>query len=160
MTRRGPSKTRLEPSIRWLEHHFRVEHPLPLLFAAAFLLAWDSAGFLRLSLLCALLHEAGHIAAFRLLLRRWPRVILSPRGLRIPLRGVLPGAGQELLLAAAGPLTNLLLSAAACLFMRCRGPRYAGCAFAAVNLLVGGANLLPLPGLDGARILACLWRRD
>ena len=30
---------------------------------------------------------------------------------------------------------------------------YLGYWFASVNLLVGGMNLLPLPGLDGARML-------
>lgn len=160
MTRRKFCKAPFEGFVQRLERHLRIEHPLPLLFAAAFLLAWDSTGLLRLGLLCALLHEAGHVIACRLLLHLWPLVTVGWTGLRLSLRGVLPGTKQELWLAAAGPLTNLVLSAATCLFMRWQGPSYAGYAFAATGLLVGGANLLPLPGLDGARILACLWRRD
>ena len=65
---------------------------------------------------------------------------------------------QELLLAAAGPAVNLLACAAVLLaFMRATAYTYGGgyrCA--CCNLLVGASNLLPLPGLDGARIAACL----
>ena len=65
-------------------------------------------------------------------------------------------ARQELLLAAAGPLANLLACAAVLLFMRGAGYSYGGYWFACCNLLVGASNLLPLPGLDGAHIAACL----
>lgn len=154
MTRPGRCKPRSSGACA---ARVRVEHPLFLLFAAAVLLGLDGSGLLRLGLLCAALHEAGHIAAYRLLLRRWPAVTVSPGGLRIPLRGVWLSARQELCLAAAGPLANLLLCLAAHGWMAWRGAAYAGYWFAAVNLLVGGANLLPLPGLDGARILRCVF---
>ena len=60
----------------------------------------------------------------------------------------------ELLLAAAGPLANLLACCTVLLYMQTAGRcSYGGYWFACTNLLVGGANLLPLPGLDGAHIL-------
>ena len=136
----------------------RLRAPLFTLAAAAFLFTWDSTGTLRLGLAAALLHEAGHIIAYRLLLRRWPRLTVSPLGLTIPLTELLP-ARLELPLAAAGPLANLALCCAAFGWMAWRGAAWGPYRFAAVNLLVGGANLLPLPGLDGQRILACLFRR-
>lgn len=134
-----------------------AEHPLALLFAAAVLLAWDGTGLLRMGLVCALLHETGHILAFRWLAGRWPTVIASFKGLRIPLRGVWLPPDRELWLAAAGPLVNLGLCVAAHVWMRWQGPSYKGYWFASVNLLLGAANLLPLPGLDGYRVLTALW---
>ena len=134
----------------------RVRHPLALLFGLAFLLAWDGTGLLRLGLACALLHECGHILAYRMLLGDWPLVEVSARGLSIPLRGTPLPPKIELPLAVAGPLTNLALCAAAWLWMQWRGASWWGYWFVAVNLLVGGSNLLPLPGLDGWRILHCL----
>ena len=41
-------------------------------------------------------------------------------------------------------------------FMRATAYTYGGYWFACCNLLVGASNLLPLPGLDGAHIAACL----
>ena len=61
---------------------------------------------------------------------------------------------EELRLAAAGPLANLLACCTVLLYMQTAGRySYGGYWFACTNLLVGGANLLPLPGLDGAHIL-------
>ena len=81
---------------------------------------------------------------------------MSPFGICLRLRGLPMTARQELLLAAAGPLANLLACAAVLLFMRGAGYSYGGYWFACCNLLVGGSNLLPLPGLDGWRIAGAL----
>lgn len=136
----------------------RVANPGLLLFAAAWLLAWDTTGLLRLSALCAALHELGHIAVYYLLTGRWPLVRLTLFGLRMPLRGIGWPPWKELLLAAAGPLTNLLCSCAAFLWMMWgSGYTYGGYWFASVNLIVACTNLLPFPGLDGARIVQSVW---
>lgn len=136
----------------------RIKLPLVTLFWLTFLLSADGTGVLRISLLCAVLHETGHLLAYHHLVDRWPALELSPTGICLSLRGVFLTTGQELLLASAGPLANLLCCSLTILLMR--GPMgysYAGYWFASANLLVGGANLLPLPGLDGARILQSLW---
>lgn len=73
------------------------------------------------------------------------------------MRGVLLSPEKELLLAAAGPGVNLLLAAGMLVWME--GPAgygYFGLWFTCTNLLVGGFNLLPLPGLDGWRMAGCL----
>lgn len=142
----------------FLREHIRLRAPLTTLLAAAFLLSVDGTGTLRLGLLAALLHEGGHVFAYRRLLGRWPRIEVSPLGCALRLHELLP-ARLELPLAVAGPLANLLLCCAAHAWMACRGASWGAYRFAAVNLLLGGANLLPLPGLDGQRILACLIRR-
>ena len=130
--------------------------PLPALFWLALLLALDGTGLVRLSLLCALLHESGHVAVYLALFRRLPRLKVSPTGICLSMRGVLLPSQKALLLAAAGPLMNLLCCASAILWMELAGYSYRGYWFAAVNLLLGTVNLLPLPGLDGQRIVEAL----
>lgn len=147
MTRPTRCKQHRDPRIR-----FRA--PSVALFALSFALAFDSTGILRIGLLCALLHETGHILVYRRQWHHWPDLQLSLFGVRLLLRGQFLSSGQELLLAAAGPAFNLLGCSVALFYMNVTGHYcYAGYWFASTNLLVGGVNLLPLPGLDGARIL-------
>lgn len=135
----------------------RMPSPCLFLFCTAVALTVDDTGLLRMGLLCALLHECGHIAAYLALVGRWPIIEVTPAGLCMRMRGVWLSSGQDLLLAAAGPLVNLLLCSLSILLMDgLFGYSYRGYWFATINLLVGCSNLLPLPGLDGGRILACL----
>ena len=134
----------------------RWRAPLLTLLGLTLLLAFDGSGILRIGLGCAILHESGHALAYRLLWGCWPELEVSPLGICLRLRGVPMTAAQELLLAAAGPLANLAACAAVLAFMRCSAYTYGGYWFACCNLLVGGSNLLPLPGLDGWHIAGCL----
>lgn len=135
--------------------HLRA--PLVTLFILAFSLAWDGSGILRTGLLCALLHEAGHLVTYRFLWGNWPDLQVSPFGLCILLRGKFFRPEEELILAAAGPMVNLLVCGTVLWYMHSTGQYcYRGYWLACTNLLVGGTNLLPLPGLDGQRILHSL----
>ena len=138
----------------WPQIEIRVRFLPLVLFFVAVALARDFTGVLRIGLLCALLHECGHLAAWGVLVRRPPRVCVSPTGLCLSMRGVILPPGQELVLAAAGPCTNLMLSAVAIVWMEyVAGYSFFGYRFAAANLLLGAFNLLPLPGLDGGYLL-------
>ena len=137
------------PKITW-------RRPLAVLFGLTVLLALDGSGLVQVGLGCAILHESGHALAYRALWGHWPELEVSPFGICLRLRGLPMTARQELLLAAAGPLANLLACAVVLLFMRGAGYSYGGYWFACCNLLVGGSNLLPLPGLDGWRIAGAL----
>lgn len=130
----------------------RVKAPLPTLFLLALALFYDHTGVLRWGLLSAVLHECGHLAAWGVLVCRVPRLELSPGGICLCMRGMALPAARERMLAAAGPLTNLLLCAAGVGAMELWGYTYAGYWFVSANLLLGVFNLLPLPGLDGARL--------
>ena len=150
MTRRQRcSMPRRPGGLRW-------RRPLTVLLGLTVLLALDGSGILRVGLGCALLHESGHALMYRLLWHHWPELEISPLGICLRLRGLLMTPAQELLLAAAGPLANLLACAAALAFMQWAGYSCGGYWFACCNLLVGASNLLPLPGLDGAHIAVCL----
>ena len=134
----------------------RWRQPLAALAALTLLLAFDGSGILRIGLGCAALHESGHALAYRLLWGRWTELEVSPFGICLRLRGLPMTNAQEFILAAAGPLANFAVCAAVLIFMRCTAYTYGGYWFACCNLLVGGSNLLPLPGLDGWHIAACL----
>ena len=111
-----------------------------LLLGAFFLL--DRWGILPPFVLAAALHEAGHLVVLLALGIPVRALELSAAGAVI--RAELPGDRREALALAAGPGVNLLL---ALLFRRLR-PLFALC-----NLCLGLANLLPLPGRDGGRLL-------
>lgn len=132
----------------------RLRAPLTTLFLLAAALLFDTAGVLRWGLLASVLHEGGHLALWVLLTRTPPRLVVSPAGIRLSMRGASLRQSSVRCLAAAGPLTNLGLCAVTVAAMRwvC-GYTYGGYWFASANLLVGAFNLLPLPGLDGARVL-------
>ena len=150
MTRPKRCKTRRSARLQ-------VRAPRTCLFLLVFLLAWDGAGILRVGLLCALLHESGHVLLYRVLWGRWPDLTIAPWGICLQMRGIALSPGQELALAAAGPAVNLLGCWAVLFFMQYTGCyRYFGYWFASANLLVAALNLLPLPGLDGARILSAV----
>lgn len=130
-----------------------VRRPAALLFCLSAALAADHTGILRLGLLCAALHECGHLAVWLALIPAPPRLTLSITGLCLSMRGIALPPGQELALAAAGPAVNLLLGAGAVLWMQQTAAGYRLCYFAAANLLLAAFNLLPLPGLDGAHMV-------
>lgn len=134
------------------ESPVRLRAPLVTLFLLALSLLYDHTGMLRWGLLCAALHETGHLLAWGAFVRRMPRLEVSALGICLCMRGVALSPAQEKILAAAGPVTNLILCAAGVWFMDRWGYTYAGYWFVSANLLLGLFNLLPLPGLDGARL--------
>lgn len=129
--------------------HFISVHP----FAASglFLLLFASPHAYAFAVLSSvLLHELGHTAA-ALFLRKKPLAVrIMPTGINI----MLPPASsytEEFLIAAAGPLMNLLY-AAVCVYL----PYGIGGTVRGVSLLLGSINLLPLAPLDGGHILAAV----
>lgn len=122
-----------------------------LLCALLFLALWrDTLGLLRLTLLCAALHEAGHILAYRAVCGAWPALRLGMGG--AALQCGFMGRDQEAFVVCAGPCTNFLCALLALALIQAQAS-YGAYAFAAVNLCTGCYNLLPLGMLDGARLL-------
>ena len=113
-----------------------------LLCAAA---SFDRGGMMLWGLLAALLHECGHIAAMVTLPGQAPDEIrLTPFGIRIqsnPLSQLGKGSCPIL---AAGSAANFLCAAATFGFLP---------DFAAVSLVLGLLNLLPVGSMDGGGLL-------
>ena len=97
-----------------------------------------------------LLHEMGHMLAAIILGVPVREFGLCLRG-AYNRRAYANRRRGEVLISAAGPLTNLFL-VVPLLFLPAIGSRLAFC-----NLLIGVVNLLPLPSSDGLRILRTIW---
>ncbi len=119
-----------------------------LFFCGTFLS--DAGGVGAAILLAAGLHECGHILAARLLHIPLRGFCLDLLGARLEVRGRMLSYGEEWLLAAAGPIASLIVSALA-------APFWAACpfavAFSCASLLLGLLNLLPIRTFDGGRML-------
>lgn len=129
----------------------RLRQPEVLLLGLWFGLMHDPLGILRISLLCSLLHESGHIAAWVVFTGTLPVLELSPGEIGLCLGNARLSPCKEGVLAAAGPSVNLIAAGAAYLWMH-QSASYWGWFFLGTNLLVGGFNLLPVGPLDGKRI--------
>ena len=141
-----------------MRHRFRYgplvfRDPLLLCGTLYVLLYFDASGFLRLGLLAAFLHEWGHIGAYLALFGQFPVIEVTLTGFCMRTRGREMTLWQTALLAAAGPAVNLVLAGLWMLRLEQRATIRAS-AFLAANLLTGAFNLLPIPPLDGSKVLA------
>lgn len=125
---------------------------LPSLFWIFLIFAFDTPSIAITTLICAVIHEAGHIIALYVL-KKSGRISSSLTGLRISDFGVLR-YGEELTVAAAGPAVNLLFFLFSLPFSNLANG-YIGI-FGVINLLTAISNLLPIESYDGSRILRCL----
>lgn len=122
----------------------------------AFLLL-DQSGWGGLLLGSVACHELGHLA----LLRRWgvpvQQLRLQPFGVNIRRPPSTLSYRQEAAVFLAGPGCNALLAALGW-SLREVCPGWA-LPLAAVNLVMGAVNLLPVPPLDGGQALGCALRQ-
>lgn len=127
----------------------KVGAALPALSLLAYLFLSESPAVLLLFFGALVWHEWGHLCAFLLLGHPAPALSLSGAGMRLssPLP-LLPR--EELWIAVAGPLFNLLAAIGALRF----GSGSFALSFAAVHLLFALGNLLPFGKSDGERLLS------
>ena len=126
-----------------------VSPSAPLLLALFVMLS--SPLLLSALLLAALCHELGHYGMLRRLRARISAVRITALGAEMQVAGRL-SYGGELLAAAAGPVTNLLLALPLAYGGRLWEVLYL---FAGAQLVLGVFNLLPIPPLDGAQLASC-----
>ena len=115
----------------------------PLLFLAAAVAL--SGGPWRAFLTAMLVHELGHCLGARLTGIPLRRSAVGAGGFSLDFAMETAAYRQELIVLAAGSVLGLLS------LLVFRTPVYRACALC-LNL----ANLVPLPGLDGGRLLYCL----
>ncbi len=122
---------------------------LPGIFWLLLIFGFDSPLAAILTILCAVIHEGGHIVAF------WTISATSDlgnsfSGFQLKPKRLL-SYKEELAVSAAGPAINLIL-AVLCFAFRNSLSGYVGL-FGVFNLLTAISNLLPINGYDGYRIL-------
>ncbi len=125
----------------------------PILFLTGLWVALyrDHMGIVRISILCSLLHELGHVMVWVFLKRSMPELVLSPIGIGLSIYDAHFSSRQELVLAAAGPLVNFVLAIISWGILSYHAS-YWGYFFMGANLLISLFNLLPVGCLDGKRI--------
>ncbi len=106
---------------------------------------------LAAGLLAALLHECGHLLAARALRIPLRLLEIDIMGAKIFPAGALPSYRAEGLLAAAGPMTSLLLA-----FPLIGSVHPFAIALRFSTLSFALFNLLPIEGFDGGRVLSSL----
>ena len=129
--------------------------PVLLCGVVYLLLYFDASGFLRLGLLAAILHELGHIFVYCIQQRHLPVIEVTMTGFCMHTAGERLSPRQRFVLAAAGPAVNFALAGVWALRLA-QAATIRGSAFWAANLLTGLFNLLPIPPLDGAKVLFSL----
>ncbi|MBE6600113.1 MAG: hypothetical protein E7640_02750 [Ruminococcaceae bacterium] len=110
-----------------------------------------------IALAAATIHELGHIIAAKARNIELSSLSLDLLGARIGTGTRLNSYFDEIVLCAAGPLTNFFFGAAV-LFSPLRTNEYT-MFFAASSIALGALNLLPIKTFDGGRILTCLLAR-
>ena len=127
--------------------------------------ALDTVVFILLVFLCVTLHEFGHIAMARRFGIKTPQVVLSPIGGIASLERMPEKPKQELLVAIAGPLVNVVI---ALLLMAGFGIGLTGIDVSGfdtatlaerllvVNVVLVLFNMVPAFPMDGGRVLRAL----
>jgi Zn-dependent protease/CBS domain-containing protein len=128
--------------------------------------ARDSVVFIVLIFACVVLHEFGHILVARRFGIKTPEVTLLPIGGVASMQSLPEKPSQELAVAIAGPLVNLVIAAVLLAILgeinaadvaRLDDPRLSLVArLAAANLFLAVFNLVPAFPMDGGRVLRAL----
>ncbi len=128
--------------------------------------AIQGMAFVVLVFACVVLHEFGHVLAARQYGVQTPDITLLPIGGVARLARIPENAGQELVIALAGPAVNVII-AALLYFLQGTLPTLAGTGLqrpetdmlerlATVNVFLFLFNLIPAFPMDGGRVLRAL----
>lgn len=126
--------------------------------------AWEGVAFIVAVFVCVVLHEFGHIAAARYFGIATPDITLLPIGGVARLERMPEEPGQELVIAIAGPLVNVVIAAVILLALGAsvgmeqmaglEDPRMSFLTrLAGVNIFLVLFNLIPAFPMDGGRVL-------
>lgn len=133
--------------------------------AGGMAVAMDSIAFLLLVFLCVTLHEFGHIAMARHFGIRTPEVILSPIGGIASMERIPEQPMQELLVAIAGPLVNVVIALLLMAGFGIHFETFTSAIFDSatlaerlfiVNVTLVLFNLIPAFPMDGGRVLRAI----
>lgn len=125
--------------------------PIPFLCCLCVGLLFDTAGIFRMTLLCAAVHELGHLAAYTACFHRLPQLRISVDGIAMKMPVCIAQKAENAVLLS-GPAANFVLCGAL-LAVCMHKASYGLYMLAGVSGCVGIFNLLPIGVLDGNRLL-------
>ncbi len=127
-------------------------NPISVCFIGSLLLFGNR--FTAVAILCAAIHEVGHIAAAGLLKMELYELDLGFMGARLKTSGRLHSYKSEISLCAAGPMFNFASALVCMAFFKNKGGMYEF--FIVSSFFLGILNLLPIRSFDGGRIFECI----
>ena len=133
----------------------RVSFPALLMFLSPILFGKVHITFAVIA--SALLHEAGHISAAKLLGIELKNLSLDLLGAKLQLSEHLISYKDEMILCLAGPMLNFTSAALVFPFVYkgyVHSP-FTEC-FLVSSLILGTVNMLPISSFDGGRVVLCL----
>lgn len=114
----------------------------------------DESGICALALFCCMFHEAGHILCLWAMGEKPERIVFSFYGIKLErLPTAFHGKINEIIIFASGPVANLIFSLFLLLISVVNDTLKI---WAAISLLTGLFNLIPIRPLDGGNILYSL----
>ena len=151
------------PILRVSGIQLRIHVTFLLLIVWVALGSWSSAVFVLLLFLCVVLHEFGHAIAAKGYGINTPDITLLPIGGVARLGRIPEEPKQELVIAIAGPLVNVIIAACLYLVIGARGHVISAVqsddmlvGLYQINVLLVLFNLLPAFPMDGGRVLRAL----
>lgn len=125
---------------------------LPSAFWILLIFGFDLPYIAFLTVICAVIHEIGHIVAIYRITGRY-KIKSRINGFRLSAERHL-SYSEEMIIALFGPLANLLVFAALIPFYKMGGEYIT--TFGMLNLFTALSNLIPIENYDGYRIAECL----
>ena len=123
---------------------------LPIIFWVSLVFGFDAPYIAILTLICAVIHEGGHIAAISILTKSSMKLRGHSSGFRISV-GKSMSYGEEIAVLLSGPAVNVAVFLITLPFFDMMDG-YLG-VFGCLNLATGVSNLLPIDGYDGYRAI-------
>ena len=139
--------------IAFFKGKLRISVFVPILVAVISLSS--DAQFFYVAMLSALMHETAHLVTMKMCGARFLRISLYPFGADIGADTSRLSYKSEIVVFLSGPLMNFVLALLSLLFyFSIKGMLVL--AFCISNIIFFFVNILPVRGLDGARVLFCL----
>jgi len=120
------------------------------LITVYFGLSFDRLNIFKYCILSSMLHEAGHITAYKLRTGKWPEIKVSLFG--FTMKNNVSYGNNNIIIYAAGPIVNLLLCLFS-MFLLYFGFKLKVYIFFIINAIIFILNTLPVYYLDGGQIL-------
>ena len=129
---------------------------LPMIFWGLVLFSFEDFFLATTTLVCALIHELGHILCIAMIRENGFGIRSVISGFRIKTHGV-KSYDEEMMIYLAGPCANILVFAICIFLSRLTDERLL--TIGMINLITALSNLMPIKGYDGYGAICALTKK-